>query len=139
MVYESFKEFSILYSKAIVEAVNIILSYDVVNLSSIILFGSCARLNIHSGSDIDLLIITKDTLEDSLIKGRIKNDLDLLSNNISADVLFTTIERFNNSDLRIYSNIKKEGVYLWKEGRGTDVYKQLLYNSKKRLPVFTKY
>ena len=126
MVYEKLRDISARYGSGIVKAVNTILSYDIEGLRSIVLFGSCARLNIHVGSDIDLLVVTKDHILDRILKSNIRNDIEELPNGLAADVVFSTVDICRNSDLRLYKDIRTQGIILWKDGEFTDEYEQLL-------------
>ena len=131
MVYEKLGDMSARYSAGIVKAVNTILSYDIDGLRSIVLFGSCARLNIHVGSDIDLLVVTKDHIIDRILKSEIRNDVEKLPSGLAADVVFSTVDMLNNSDQRLYKDIRIQGIILWKDGEFTDDYEQLLYACQK--------
>lgn len=59
MVYTNLSELPDKFKESITEAVEIILSYKIENLKQVILFGSCARLDISARSDIDIAIVLK--------------------------------------------------------------------------------
>lgn len=134
MVYRDLSELPIRYKDSIVESVKIILSYSLEDLEAIILFGSCARLNLCVGSDIDIAIITKNSITNRSIRGGLRSDLEDLSTRISCDLVFMTSNVMKNKDSnRLRDNIKTDGIILWKEGSVTDDYKQLLRSCYQRL------
>ncbi|MEF9960587.1 MAG: nucleotidyltransferase domain-containing protein [Cellulosilyticaceae bacterium] len=83
------------------------------NLAEIILFGSCAREEIKTGSDIDILILTHQPIETHAERGRIRDTVDLYN----VDLVFYTQEMFEEATSLFVRNIKREGISLWKGGK----------------------
>ncbi|NLZ80186.1 MAG: nucleotidyltransferase domain-containing protein [Clostridiales bacterium] len=131
MVYTELGEMSKRYRNGIIEAINKIIDMNIENLSEIILFGSCAKLDIRVGSDIDLLIVTESDITDRLFKSQIIDNLDDLESGIEVDPVFATEDTLRKSEQRLFAYIRKEGIVMWKDGEYTDEYKQLLCPGKK--------
>lgn len=85
------------------------LSKHIPHLEYVILFGSYARLEQTISSDIDLLAITNGTTE-RLLRGDMCSSFE--EDNI--DLIFYDIDIFRTSDCLFVSQIKKEGIILWK-------------------------
>lgn len=81
-------------------------------LQCVILFGSCARNQIRVGSDLDLLVITKEVLERD-VRGELSSDLEEEKDGISTDVVFYTAQEFRDSECLLVKQIRKEGLLLW--------------------------
>lgn len=127
IVYDNLSDIPTRYINSITEAIDIILSYSLNELETIILFGSCARLNLHVGSDIDIAIVTKNSITDRSVRGGLRSDLETLSTGIDCDLTLMTTEIMNMMENnRLRDNIKKDGIILWEGGKFTDDYKQLL-------------
>lgn len=126
MIYSCICELPDRYKAAIVKAVNLIIKKDITDLKKIILFGSCARLYLHVGSDIDLLIVTKKVIRDRRLLGYLRADLEFLPDEIMGDMVFTTEKRLANSKEKLYEDIRRDGILLWDGGKFTDEYEQLL-------------
>ena len=80
------------------------------DLEYIILFGSYARTEQTIKSDIDLMAITS-CIPDRLLRGDLCSEFD--EENI--DLVFYDIETFRNSECLLVSQVKKEGIVLWKK------------------------
>ncbi|NLJ89599.1 MAG: nucleotidyltransferase domain-containing protein [Clostridiales bacterium] len=130
MIYNSISELPDRYKSAIVEAVNLIINRRIPDLVKIILFGSCARLHLHVGSDIDLLIVTDKVLEDRRLVSYIRSDLEFLPDDMKGDIVFAHKEYYENSTEKLHSDIRRDGIILWNRGKYTDEYKQLLSPSQ---------
>ena len=126
MIYSCICELPVKYKAAIVEAVNIITKKDIPELKKIILFGSCARLHLHVGSDIDLLIVTKKVVRDRRLLGYLRADLEFLPDEIMGDMVFATEKRLAKSNEKLYEDVRRDGILLWDGGKFTDEYEQLL-------------
>ena len=126
MIYNNIYELPQRYKSAIVEAVNLIIDRDIPDLAHIVLFGSCARLHLHVGSDIDLLIVTKKDLEDRLLISCVRSDLEFLPDEMKGDIVFTSMEKFKTNTEKLHRDIRRDGIILWNRGQFTDEYKQLL-------------
>lgn len=70
------------------------------------LFGSRARGDNKSNSDIDLAIFT---LPEFAHKGFLTNDIDELNTLLKIDVVFIN----EDTDIKLLKNIEKEGVLLY--------------------------
>lgn len=84
------------------------------NIQKIILFGSYAGGNIHEESDVDLLLVLKNT-ESPYHENKFMNELKTnfsLDNEIYFSVLTTTAYKFENMPNPLYSNIRNEGIEL---------------------------
>jgi predicted nucleotidyltransferase len=88
------------------------------NLGRVVLYGSCARGDHEVGSDIDVLILVKDSSRDVIdLIQRISDKIDwqydtLISNTVRS---FDSYEKGRQESL--YMNIKKEGkVYYGEAG-----------------------
>lgn len=80
----------------------------------IILFGSVARNDMTSNSDIDLLVIKKQIL--NKIQELIQIKRELLSNEYSVDLILLSEEEFERKIVEgwiLYQNVKAEGVVLY--------------------------
>lgn len=130
MIYRCIGELPVKYKTAIVEAVNLIIKRDISGLEQIVLFGSCARLHLHVGSDIDLLIVTKEVVRDRRLLGFLRTELEFLSDEMMGDIVFTTKKKLEISHEKLYVDIRRDGITLWDGGKFTDEYKQLLPASK---------
>lgn len=126
MIYDNLSEISKRYKESIIEAIDIILSFKIIDLRKIILFGSCARLDITVASDIDLLIVTDKSIRDRIIKSELRSRGEELSTEIVADMVFATTEMIKSSEMKLFEFIRDEGIVLWKDGEFTDEYIQLL-------------
>lgn len=129
MIYKNLEDLPDIYKESIVEAISVVLSYNLSDIISILLFGSCSRLDIHVGSDIDIAVLTKEKLSDRRLSGGLRADVDDLSTGIRADLVILCEESFHSKDNRLADNIKKDGIVLWKGGAFTNDYKQLLCHS----------
>lgn len=78
----------------------------------IILFGSCARGTFRTGSDIDLLVVTKRAIDTHKQRGKIRD----LYDDYKLDLVFYSQEIFEQSDSLFARNIKRDMILLWKEG-----------------------
>lgn len=79
------------------------------DLEYIILFGSYARMEHTIKSDIDLMAITS-CIPDRLLRG----DLCSKFEEENIDLVFYDAETFRSSDCLLVSQVKKEGIVLWK-------------------------
>ena len=128
---ENIKEIGSRFSRGILKCLEIIQQYNIPDLSYIILFGSCARGKMVGSSDIDIAIVTRRSFDDDVIRGRISGRFELLPEDLDADVVFLDEETYLYGQRMLHQDIRMDGVILWKEGEFTNVYKQLLINSKK--------
>lgn len=130
MIYNSISELPKRYKSAIVKAVNIIVERNIHGLLQIVLFGSCARLHLHVGSDVDLLIVTEEVINDRRLLSYVRADLEFLPDDMKGDIVFSSKDNFETSKEKLHRDIRRDGIILWDGGKYTDEYQQLLPTSK---------
>lgn len=91
-----------------------ILNKNIDGLKIIILFGSCARLEMNIESDVDLLIVTDECI-DPYLKSDLTSELDEPIMGVSTDVKCYTLTQLKQSKSLFVDNIRKDGILLWKE------------------------
>lgn len=74
-----------------------ILESKIPELKYVYLFGSCARGDLRSSSDIDLLILTKEKIKDRTIASTIRSELDDPMNGVKTDVVFMNVESIQDN------------------------------------------
>lgn len=89
-----------------------LLAYEEIKIKQIILFGSCARGTYKVTSDIDLLIITSESV-DRYIRGDIASMLDEEIDCVRTDVIFYKEEVFLTSSSLIVKKIREEGIIIY--------------------------
>jgi len=89
-----------------------ILSAGIIDLHSIILFGSCANGKLKATSDIDLLIISQEKVPRS-IRSDLYSECQEPIRGVSTDLVFYTFDEYQNSTSLFINSIKKEGVCIW--------------------------
>lgn len=72
--------------------IKIILDADVPELKKIYLFGSCARGDVRSTSDVDLLILTRHKIEDRGLVADIRWTLDESVDGVRTDIVYKNEE-----------------------------------------------
>lgn len=80
------------------------------NLEYVVLFGSHARAEQTISSDIDLMAITLGLPERSL-----RGDLCSRFEEDHIDLIFYDLTVFRNSNCLLVSQVKKEGIILWRK------------------------
>lgn len=80
------------FQKKIEWDIRYLLKMELPVFSKVFLFGSCARGDIRSGSDIDLLILTKQKISDRMLVSQIRSTLDEEINGVHTDVTFMNEE-----------------------------------------------
>ena len=87
------------------------------NILAVILYGSVARNDNTDDSDIDIVIIIKNEMEDATKERFIhwSAELDLRYDRVFSiiDIQEENMEKWGNV-LPFYQNIQKEGIILWK-------------------------
>lgn len=87
------------------------------NMEAIILYGSVARNESTPESDIDIAIIMKKDMDDTVREKLIhwSADMDLRYDRVFSiiDIPEKNMQKWGNV-LPFYQNVKKEGVVLWK-------------------------
>ncbi|MGL5675999.1 MAG: nucleotidyltransferase family protein [Cellulosilyticaceae bacterium] len=91
-----------------------ILECNEIEVRQIILFGSCARGTYKVTSDIDLLVITEESVS-RVVRGDIACELDEEIDGVRTDVVFYAREVFEASDSLLCNQIKKEGIILYRK------------------------
>lgn len=74
--------------------IDYILKADIPGLKSIYLFGSCARGDLRSTSDIDLLILTEKKLDNRMLASDIRWTLDEEINGVRTDIVYMNVDSF---------------------------------------------
>lgn len=82
---------------------------NISDVEKIVLFGSYARFEQTASSDLDILVLTEKDVPREL-RGGLCSVFD--ENN--ADLVFYTVDRFQQSSCLLVKKIKKDGVLLWK-------------------------
>lgn len=72
-------------------------------LKAVYLFGSCARGDLRSGSDVDLLILTEKKLEDRTLATDIRWTLDEEMLGVATDVVYANEESIKENT--VFKNI----------------------------------
>lgn len=65
-----------------------LLERDIVGLKKVYLFGSCARGNVRSSSDVDLMVVTEQKISDRALAADIRWSLDEPINGVRTDVVY---------------------------------------------------
>lgn len=84
------------------------------DLLEIRVFGSCATGQYRASSDIDLLVITNEKIDDRFLRGEIQETLDEPLDGVTTDVVFYTMESYLKSQDIFSSELRKDSVLLWK-------------------------
>lgn len=71
--------------------ISYILKAGIPGLTGIYLFGSCARGDLHSGSDIDLLILTDQKIADRMLTSDIRWTLDEEIDGVRTDIVYMNL------------------------------------------------
>ena len=96
--------------KALLQKIIANLKEEVEGLRYIILFGSYARGEEKATSDLDILLLTEQEITRE-IRGGLSSECE--EKNI--DLVFYTMEQFDASDCLLISEIRKEGIVVWKQ------------------------
>lgn len=65
-----------------------LLERDIVGLKKVYLFGSCARGNVRSSSDVDIMVVTEQKISDRALAADIRWSLDEPVNGVRTDVVY---------------------------------------------------
>lgn len=82
---------------------------NIPDVRSVVLFGSYARFEQRVTSDIDILVLTEN-----IVCREIRGEWRSLFDEMNADLVFYTNDKFKNSDSLLVRQIKQDGVLLWK-------------------------
>ncbi len=69
-----------------------LLKSDITGLRKVYLFGSCARGDVRSSSDIDLIVVTDRKISDRVLAADIRWSLDEPINGVRTDVVYKNEE-----------------------------------------------
>lgn len=89
-----------------------LLNYKDLKIEQVILFGSCARGTYKITSDIDILLITQESIE-RYVRGDIASELDDEVDGVRTDIVFYSRPIFETSDSLLVKQIKKEGIIIY--------------------------
>ncbi|MFI3238307.1 MAG: nucleotidyltransferase domain-containing protein [Lachnospiraceae bacterium] len=103
------------YKKKLIKDLEQIAKENIQGILAIVLFGSAARNDLRIGSDLDILILTNKTVEQS-VRGSLASDLEEEVDGVSTDLIFYTYEDFKASTCILVQQIKADGIVLWEEG-----------------------
>lgn len=123
MVYVTLGDLPLMYRKALVEALQILKTET--GIAKVLVFGSVARLDLHVGSDIDLIALTKYELGAS-VSAHLRSEMELLETGICVDLVVMSEEKFVSSQDRFIARVREEGLVLLEGGEFTNVGEQLL-------------
>lgn len=76
------------FAEKIEQDIRFLIDARIPGLKKIYLFGSCARGEVRSSSDIDLLIVTKNRLEDRRLAADIRWTLDEPKQGVRTDIVY---------------------------------------------------
>lgn len=65
-----------------------LLERDIAGLKRVYIFGSCARGNVRSSSDVDLMVVTEQKISDRALAADIRWSLDEPINGVRTDVVY---------------------------------------------------
>lgn len=97
--------------------IDYILEANIPGLDKIILFGSCARGDTHTKSDVDLLVVFDGELPDRTARGMVYCDLDDAVDGVRTDVVFATKDGFNTNNSAFSKQIQRDQIVLWKRDK----------------------
>ncbi len=84
-------------------------------LQSIILFGSGARNELRVGSDLDLLLISEETVLKE-VRAELSSNLAEERKGVGTDIIFYSKKEYQESNCLLVRQIKAEGIVLWEKG-----------------------
>lgn len=89
---ENYGELPERFIRKIEQDVEYIQKAHVPGLRKVYLFGSCARGQVRSTSDVDLLVVTEKKLEDRMLAAQIRWTLDEPVEGVRTDVVYSNEE-----------------------------------------------
>ncbi|PHV70178.1 hypothetical protein CS063_11920 [Sporanaerobium hydrogeniformans] len=106
------------FAKKLRQDMTYLLSYKDIEIKQIILFGSCARGDCKVTSDLDILLITKESIQRQ-IRGDIASELEEELDQVRTDVVFYSEPIFEQSDSLFIKQVRKDGIIIYnQEGDG---------------------
>lgn len=91
-----------------------ILRAEIPDLLYIGLFGSCARNEMKSSSDIDLLVVTKEKIADRRLVADLRMELDETLNGVRTDVVFVTEKGISEANRTFRINVYRDMKIVWR-------------------------
>lgn len=76
------------FRKKLLRDLDAIEACKIQQLIAVYVFGSCAREELRSTSDLDLLILTKEKIADRVLAANLRSDLEDELDGVSTDVVF---------------------------------------------------
>lgn len=89
---ENYRNLPVRFSAKIEHDLQYLLCAGIPGLKKIYLFGSCARGEVRSTSDVDLLIVTEKKIKDRMFASDIRWTLDEEINGIRTDIVYMNEE-----------------------------------------------
>ena len=87
---KEYEKLPVRFQKKLESDLNYLIKAEIPGLKKIYLFGSCARGEVRSTSDIDLLILTESRITDRTLTSDIRWTLDDPIDGVRTDVVFTS-------------------------------------------------
>lgn len=86
---KEYEKLPVRFQKKLESDLNYLINAEIPGLKKIYLFGSCARGEVRSTSDVDLLILTKNRIADRTLSAVIRWTLDEDIDGVRTDVVYT--------------------------------------------------
>lgn len=80
------------------------------------IFGSGATGKLRASSDLDLLILTKQSVKQRVLRAELSEQLDMEYDGVSTDCVFYTMESFQTGQDTFSMELRRDSVVVWKEG-----------------------
>ncbi|MEG0013344.1 MAG: nucleotidyltransferase domain-containing protein [Cellulosilyticaceae bacterium] len=100
------------FMKKLIKDMDYLLGYEALDIEEVILFGSCARGTCKVTSDIDILVITKESIE-RYVRGDIASELDEEVEGVRTDVVFYSRQVFETSTSLLVKQINQDGIIIY--------------------------
>ena len=85
---EEYKNLPVRFQKKVESDLKYLMQREIPGLKKVYLFGSCARGEVRSSSDVDLLVVTETHLTDRTLMADIRWTLDDPLDGVGTDVVF---------------------------------------------------
>ncbi|WP_069873676.1 nucleotidyltransferase domain-containing protein [Fusibacter sp. 3D3] len=123
MIYNSLSGIPDDYKNTIASIIECLRDLDFI--TEIYLFGSVARLSIHVGSDVDILVVFEDNVDHKTARRAVLHKLADLDTVIEYDLLTRKTSEINLKD-KFMSKVWEEKICLLERGEFTNGCEQLL-------------
>lgn len=100
---ESYSSLPKRFQEKIEQDINFLINAKIPGLKRVYLFGSCARGEVRSSSDVDLLILTDHQIEDRELAANIRWTLDEPREGVKTDIVYMN-EQSQPSD-SVFKNV----------------------------------